>query len=95
MDKVTEILEERKQQYGETWLDAGRVIFIFQDMISSSRLFKETELFHNWVMLLSKLFRMLHSPLNIDHVQDIQGYAKLCEKYILKMQELGYHEDSV
>lgn len=35
---------------------------------------------HNWVLMLSKLIRMLFNPFHIDNYEDIIGYATLSKQ---------------
>jgi hypothetical protein len=74
---VDTLLEARKSLYGETWLIVGSILLDKGKTIYNSTLFKETPYAHNWIMLLSKLCRALHSPSHIDSWKDIMGYCQL------------------
>jgi hypothetical protein len=78
-----ELLNERDQQYGDTWLLAGQVMGVlrkpYYHLLETS-----PAVSHNWVLMLSKLIRILFSPNNEDHYEDLIGYATLCLNYIRK-----------
>lgn len=77
MKNVRELLNERKTEYHNAWYVAGSVLHMFNDDIYTSNLFSTTPYGHNWVVILSKMFRALHTPNNTDHWQDIIGYCQL------------------
>jgi hypothetical protein len=71
-----ELLETRTEEYGDTWLIAGRIIAFLNvyDLLGN---IVSTPYSHNWFMILSKMIRLLYSPNKLDTWQDIEGYAKL------------------
>jgi hypothetical protein len=71
------LLNERRQEYGQAWVVAGMIMQAFNEVIFISNLFACTPYGHNWILILSKLCRALHSPYNRDHWQDIVGYCQL------------------
>lgn len=76
-DSMTEeLLRERKSKYGDTWREAGEVMGILQVPFTKF-LCSESWMAHNWVLILSKLIRILYSPREKDHWRDIIGYATL------------------
>jgi hypothetical protein len=80
-NNITTLLNARKNEYGQAWLDSGRVIgLLSEDFVA----FVEAQPYyvHNWVLILSKLIRILHSPNNPDHWRDIAGYATLVLNHI-------------
>jgi len=83
-DQTTEqLLKERGSVYGDTWRLAGLVLGVLQ--VPFDYLLKTAPQFsHNWVLMLSKLIRILFSPYNVDHYDDIIGYATLCKKELEK-----------
>lgn len=78
----TNITEVRNNEYKDAWLHCGEVMRVLQKIIYKSELFTDSPFSHNWVIILSKLFRTLHSPYKRDHWVDIIGYAKLVIDYI-------------
>jgi len=80
--KTEQLIENRQSQYNDAWLYTGSVMQTFNDVLHQSNLFTRSPFAHNWVLILSKLFRALHSPYNVDHWQDIMGYCKLIVDYI-------------
>jgi hypothetical protein len=74
------LLEERKREYGDAWLIAG--IWLNNAAIRNSPLFTESLFTHNFVLILSKLARALHSPYNVDHWKDAAGYATLVATWL-------------
>jgi hypothetical protein len=71
------LLNERRQEYGQAWYVAGSIMRTFNEVIFTSNLFNHTSYGHNWVLILSKLCRALSSPNNTDHWRDIIGYCQL------------------
>lgn len=82
-DKIRELLEERGEEYGEAWLLVGKYISVLwmNPLVAFDAIIK-ANLFHNWVMIQSKLFRMLKSPRKVDHWKDLIGYAQLIVDYL-------------
>lgn len=80
-NSVTTVLEDRGKEYGEAWLVAGNVIKYVGNVSSLTKLMS-TPFFHNWVIILSKMIRILQSPTKIDHWKDIAGYATLVMQYL-------------
>jgi hypothetical protein len=70
-----QLLTERGTEYGNTWYLAGKIMKELQ--LYNYPLFVKTEYGHNWVLMLSKLLRMLFSPYKADNYRDIIGYATL------------------
>lgn len=75
-----DLLEERKQSYGDAWIVAG--MWLCLSAVRESNLFKDSFFVHNFVLIMSKLARALHSPHNIDHWRDIAGYATLIVTFL-------------
>lgn len=75
---VKKLLDERGKSYGDAWWLAGMVtgvlfnhnVRIFDRLIASFFL-------HNWVLILSKMMRILVTPYEAEHWKDIEGYARL------------------
>ena len=75
------LLKQRGSEYGETHYLVGLVIKTLEEpFIQFVR--KTPELVHNWVLMMSKLIRILHSPYKRDNYDDLIGYAELCRKII-------------
>jgi hypothetical protein len=78
---LNKLLEMRENEYGQAWLLSGKVIRIilsdFTNFTTTAPLFV-----HNWVIMLSKMMRILRSPYNPDHWRDIAGYAMLIVNYL-------------
>jgi hypothetical protein len=72
------LLQERGEEYGEAWLSAGQVMVVLG---YRHNLFRKSMFAHNWVLILSKMMRALHSPYKEDTWRDIAGYATLCADY--------------
>jgi ABC-type phosphate/phosphonate transport system permease subunit len=73
---VEQLLKERKDEYGNTWLIAGKVVHFITAFVSLDKIVASGYI-HNWVLILSKLIRALFTPDHIDHWQDMAGYATL------------------
>jgi hypothetical protein len=82
------LLEERKREYGDAWILAG--VWLNHKAVRDSALFQESIFIHNFVLILSKMARALHSPYNVDHWRDIAGYATLVANWLT---EHGIGED--
>jgi len=80
------LLKNREAKYGNTWFLAGKVVEMLRTpYIQFIRICPEYS--HNWMMILSKLIRILFSPYDIDHWRDIAGYATLVQR------DLEVHDD--
>jgi hypothetical protein len=75
---VSQVLDERNADYGDSWLtpNAALLALCGGDLSRISTLV-ETGHFANWFIILGKLARALNSPTKIDHWVDIAGYAQL------------------
>lgn len=80
MTQVTQVLDERGEEYGKAWLLAG--IILQRKEVLNSILFQQTPLSHNFVLVVSKLCRMLTSPYNTDHYIDAIGYLTLMLRWV-------------
>lgn len=73
---ISELLNDRGNVYGQTWLYAGKVLQLlhvpFTNFVGEAGWMA-----HNWVLILSKLIRILYTPYNEDHWRDLIGYATL------------------
>lgn len=78
--KPDEILRERGQQYGETWLAVGQMMRQYN--VGQTPLFTQSNFGHNWVQIVGKCWRALQSPFNIDHWVDVRNYAQLVIDYL-------------
>lgn len=74
---IKKLLKQRGNEYGEAWRMSGLVMGVlktpFMNLIEQAPQFS-----HNWVLMLSKLIRILYSPYKADHYKDLIGYATLC-----------------
>jgi hypothetical protein len=77
---VNKLLEERGKEYGTAWITAG--VWLNSKAVRDSALFQESIFIHNFVLIMSKLARALHSPYNVDHWRDIAGYATLVANWL-------------
>jgi hypothetical protein len=77
---VDQLLKKREAEYGTAWITAG--VWLNSKAVRDSNLFQESIFIHNFVLILSKLARALHSPYNVDHWQDIAGYATLVANWL-------------
>jgi hypothetical protein len=77
-----ELLRERGEVYGEAWLLTGEVV----RYLGHDRLLKLVNSGHlyNWVTILCKLVRLLHSPNHLDSWEDVAGYARLSADHVKK-----------
>jgi hypothetical protein len=75
-----QLLTQRKKEYGDAWLIAG--YWLNHKAVRDSNLFQESLFTHNFVLILSKLARALHSPYKKDTWQDIAGYATLVANWL-------------
>lgn len=84
--ELRETLNERNQVYGSSWLISGSVLKLLHDNGFTS-IIMSSEYSHNWLLILSKLIRLLKTPNHYDTWLDIAGYATLvCEHLKLKEQ---------
>lgn len=73
---VDKLIRSRDPVYGEAWIVGGRVIgFLGEQFIAFVR--KAPEYTYAWVVILSKMLRILQSPHHLDSWKDIAGYAML------------------
>lgn len=79
MDKIKTLLKRRKDNYGDTHILAGYVMGLLKDPLSDL-LANHPKFAHNWVLILSKLIRILFNPYHLDNYDDIIGYATLCRQ---------------
>jgi len=77
MQSIDELLNERDSEYGGAWLICGQLVRSL-DLSAILR----TPYTHNWIMIFSKVIRILASPSKLDHWQDIAGYATLVARHI-------------
>jgi hypothetical protein len=80
MNNIDKLLAERETEYGDAWLIAG--YWLHHKAVRDSNLFQESIFIHNFVLILSKMARALHSPYNIDHWRDAAGYATLVANWL-------------
>lgn len=78
---IHSLLVRRSKEYGQAWLVAGQLIWYLRVKGLLQQL-DETPYMHNFVLILSKLARILKSPSNIDHWKDIAGYATLIVEHL-------------
>ena len=69
---IRDLLIDRDAEYGLSWLTTGQLL----QTLPLDKVVK-TGFFFNWLMILNKAIRILHSPLKPDHWRDIAGYAIL------------------
>lgn len=82
---IKKLLEERGKRYGDTWRLAGLVIEVLKHPFN--HLIEEAPQFtHNWVLMLSKLIRILFDPFLLDNYKDLIGYATLCMREVERGQ---------
>lgn len=74
-DSTKKLLEERQAMYGDAWRTTSHVARELR--AGESPLGQSTLYMYAWMTILSKLIRALASPENVDHWDDIQGYARL------------------
>jgi hypothetical protein len=80
---IVNLLNERQTQYGDTWLLVGKVIELLEPQFMAFVPTAPHAVF-NWVIMLSKMIRILFTPENPDHWRDIAGYATLQLDYLTK-----------
>jgi hypothetical protein len=80
MNDTDKLLAERETEYGQAWLIAG--YWLHHAAVRNSNLFTESLFAHNFVLIISKLARLLHSPYKKDSWQDIAGYATLVANWL-------------
>lgn len=73
---VQETLNERNETYGVAWLISGNVIKLLHDN-GLMNILLSSEYSHNWILILSKMIRLLKTPEHLDTWKDIAGYATL------------------
>ncbi len=78
---INDLLEERGAEYGTSHVLAGKVIGLLADPFVAL-VHTAPELVHDWVLMLSKLIRILHSPYKLDSYDDLIGYAELAKRTI-------------
>lgn len=85
---TNELLEQRGSEYGETHFLVGVIIRVLgEPFIKFVR--EYPELIHDWVIMASKLVRIVHSPTKLDNYDDLIGYATLAKGIVERM----YKED--
>jgi hypothetical protein len=62
--------------YGNTWWLVGDIIQILGENYLRFTV-EYPHGVHNWVLIMSKMVRILFTPKNPDHWRDIAGYATL------------------
>jgi len=72
-----QLLEERGKEYGEAHVLTGLVLKVVSRPFTSL-IGDYPELAHDWVLMLSKLIRILFNPTKVDSYEDLIGYATLC-----------------
>lgn len=80
MNDIDKLLAEREEQYGNAWITAG--VWLNSTSVRNSNLFRESIFIHNFVLIMSKLARALHSPYKADTWKDIAGYATLVANWL-------------
>lgn len=79
---MNQLTIERDEKYGGAWYKVGVLIQKMGPIILESNLFKNSPFSHNFILILSKLFRSLHDPYYDDNWKDIIGYCELILRYI-------------
>jgi hypothetical protein len=83
---ITELLKDRGSSYGQTWIEAGKVLQLlhvpFTNFVGEAGWMA-----HNWVLILSKLIRILYTPYNEDHWRDLIGYATLILDHLTRTDQ--------
>jgi len=75
------LVEERQKVYGDANELTGQVCrLVIGGLVSLCT--KYPVMFHPWIRILNKLFRILYSPTNVDHWVDMQGYAELVIQHL-------------
>jgi len=77
--ETSRLVEKRGSEYGQAHYLAGLVIGVLEEPFTKM-VITHPELVHDWVLMLSKLIRILFSPTKIDHYDDIMGYALLAKR---------------
>ena len=85
-DEVTRTLDERGEVYGEAWLTCGKVTKLLASLGLMTKI-EHSMYFHNWIIILSKMIRLLATPNHQDSWHDIAGYATLVDNHITTEQE--------
>lgn len=88
MDKIRVLLKTRKKRYGDAHKYAGYAMGLLKEPFTNL-LIVGPQFSHNWVLMLSKLIRILFDPYYIDNYDDLIGYATLCKQ----MAEKGKDND--
>lgn len=79
---VKKLLRDREIQYGNTHELAGNIMGGELKKPFIHLLDVAPQISHNWVLMLSKLIRILFDPYHIDNYDDIIGYATLCRDMV-------------
>lgn len=82
-NKVDQLLAQRGQNYGPSWRTATEAISAMTEG-DASRLqgLMDNGTLANWMMIVSKLCRLVQTPSFQDSWDDIEGYAKLSADHI-------------
>lgn len=77
-EEISEMLERKQRAYGQAWKLATAILGNREVFAAFANFVAVTpEYVHNWVIIMSKMMRILTSPENPDHWRDIVGYATL------------------
>jgi hypothetical protein len=85
---TTKLIEKRGSEYGNTWELVGQIMGILREPFYQF-LHEAPSLAHNWVIMQSKMVRMLFSPYKEDHYEDLIGYATLSLEHVRKENDDG------
>lgn len=82
-EEVEKILQERGSAYGPSWRTATEAIAAMTEN-DASRLqgLMDSGLLANWVIIVSKVCRIIQTPEYKDSWLDLSGYAELSAKHI-------------
>lgn len=84
----TQLTLERQPEYQYAWAITGEVVahpYIKKNL--DFILYGCPRLYFPWIQILNKLIRALTSPTNVDHWEDIIGYATLARDHLTKVEE--------
>lgn len=92
-EETNQLLKDRGEHYGHTWLLAGQVMGILKEPFVHM-LEVSPQYVHNWVLILSKLIRVLFDPYHKDSWRDIIGYATLVLNHLENPNYKGEQDGS-
>lgn len=75
------LLTERGSDYGDTHIIVGKIIALIEQPFVKMVL-EYPELVHDYVLMLSKVIRIVFNPFKLDSYDDLIGYTALAKDII-------------